>query len=118
MTGTVPSSRVEVAEYKEGVSTTEFGEISGWSSFTSSVPSLDNEYVIDSTVQAGQPTAIHLVVLLTDDEASNLQDVSSGGAGMGPLGGGAGGFIDWLIGLPGIIMAAVGGLIGRSRGWF
>lgn len=107
-----PSERYAAVEYKEGVGDTDFGDIENWDSKTSSFDAQDKTVEIDGTIQPGTESALHYELKLTDGEADEMQ--SSGGAGV--MGGNqGGGFVGWLIGLPGVVLSAIGGALGIRR---
>jgi hypothetical protein len=107
-----PSSRYETVEYAEGVSDTEFGEISSWNSVKSSYDSQGDDVTLDSTIQPGQELAIHYEYLITGSEKGTFE---SSGMAAGQFAGESGG---WLSNIPivgqwlGGIVAAVGALFG------
>ncbi len=112
-----PGTRYVTLEVAEGVGDTEFSDISSWSSKASSFDNQDKTHTLDSTVSVGTEYAIHIQLKLTGDEASAMQ-TAGGSGGAGIFGGGSGGIMDTIFGLPGLIAGAVVGLFGRSQGWF
>lgn len=108
----LPSNRYLAVEYAEGVSDTEFDEISSWSDVTSQFSNEGDEVSLDTTIQPGQKIAIHAKYLVTGDERSAIE---SAGVVGGPMGDSGGGFFSNLP-LVGGIVAAIGAVIGRIKG--
>ncbi|WP_049934666.1 hypothetical protein [Haloplanus natans] len=108
----LPSNRYLAVEYAEGVSDTEFTDISTWSDETSQFDNEGDKVSLDTTIQPGQKIAIHAKYLVTGDERSAIE--SSGVVG-GPIGDSGGGFFSNLP-LIGGIAAAIGAVIGRLKG--
>jgi len=110
----LPSNRYLAVEYAEGVSDTEFGDISSWSDETSKFDNEGDEVSLDTTIQPGQKIAIHAKYLVTGDEKSAIE---SAGVVGGPIGDTGGGGIENLP-VIGVIVTALAGVIGRLKGFF
>ena len=114
----MPSQRYTAVEYAEGVSDTEFSDISSWSSVKSSYDTQGANVTIDDTIQPGTQIAFHANYLLTNDEESSAESILSSGGAVGPMGSGGGGVLDYVFSIPGMIISALAGLLGmRRRGW-
>jgi len=107
-----PGERYATVEYKEGVGDTDFADIENWDSKTSSFDAQDKNLTVDGTIQPGTESALHYELKLTDGEADAMQQ--AGGAGI-QGGNQGGGIVGWLTGLPGAILAFVGGVFGIRR---
>ncbi len=105
-------------EFVEGTGDTEFAEISdsSWSDITSSFDSEGSTVTVDETVQPGQSMVLHFDNTWTSSEWSSITSGSSGG-GFGPLAGGSGGIVDMIFGIPGMVVAGIGAIFGRIKGW-
>ncbi|QZX98725.1 hypothetical protein [Halobaculum rubrum] len=109
----LPSSRYQTVEYAEGVSDTEFDEISSWSSVKSSYDSQGDEVTLDSTIQPGTEIALHYEYVVTGSEKDSF---TGGGAGPGQFGQESGGWLSnipivgqWLAGLMAVVGSVIGG---------
>lgn len=110
-------TRYVAVEVAEGVSDdTNLTNVSdsSYTEYTSSFTSEGQTVSLDSTVSVGDNYDVRVKLLLTGDEASAMQSTGGGG---GVLGGGGGGIVDFLIGIPGAILVALGGLGARAKGW-
>ena len=108
-------TRYAAVEVAEGVSDdTDLGNASSYSAYTSSFTSEGQTVSLDSSITTGDNYDVQVKLLLTGDEASAMQSAMGGAGLLG--GGGSGGIVGWLFGLPGVVLAAVGGLYARSRG--
>jgi hypothetical protein len=106
---TLPSERYKTVQIAEGTEDTTFSEID----YTSVASSYDGSTNIslDSTVSPGTAYVVSYEVVLTDDEASAIQDAaSSGGAAI--MSSSGGGIVGFIISIPGMILSAITGLIG------
>jgi hypothetical protein len=104
-TVSVPSGRYETVEYAEGVSDTDFEDISSWTSVSDQYSSEGADVTLDSTIQPGQEIALHYEYPVTDDEKSALEATGMVG---GPMGSGSGGPADWPV--IGGVIAGLGSL--------
>lgn len=111
-TQALPSQRYVAMEYAEGVGDTDFSDIDSWSSVTSSYDAEDTNVTIDQTIQPGQEIAISFEYLVTNDEADSLQATGASG----PVDTSDEGFFDWLLGVPGMMVAGAGLIVQRLRG--
>jgi len=105
-------------EYAEGTGDTEFSEIedTSWTDITDSFNSKGSTVTVDETLQPGTSMTFHFSNTWTAEEWSSITSGDAGG-GAGPLGiGGGGSIVDMIFGIPGVV-AAVGGLVGRAKGW-
>ena len=84
----LPDDRYQTVEYSEGISDTEFENVSSWTDATSSFDST-GEHVLDSTLQPGQEIGLHYNVKWT--ESDNEAAFSTGG-GAGQFASDEGGF--------------------------
>lgn len=110
---TLPASRYDSVEYREGAGDTEFENIDAWTDATTQFTSQGDEVVLDSTIQPGQQIAISEDVLVTGDERSQIEQVG----GVGQFGVGGGGLVDQVLSIPGAIVATIAGFLGlRARG--
>ena len=109
---TVPSSRYQTVEVREGASDTQFSEIDGWTDSTSAITSQGDTVTLDDTIQPGQEIAIHETVLVTNDEADALREI----AGAGQFSENSGGLINTLVSPLGGLAAIGGALLARIRG--
>jgi hypothetical protein len=106
---TLPSERYKTVQIAEGTEDTTFSEID----YTSVASSYDGSTNIslDSTVSPGTAYVVSYEVVLTDDEASAIQDAaSSGGAAI--MSSSGGGIVGFITSIPGMILSAITGLIG------
>jgi hypothetical protein len=109
-------TRYVAVEVAEGVSDdTNLTNVSdsSYTEYTSSFTSEGDTVSLDSTVSVDDNYDVQVKLLLTGDEASAMQSTGGGG---GVLGGGGGGIVDFLVGIPGVALAALGALVARSRG--
>jgi len=114
-TVSVPGSRYVSVEYAEGTGDTAFSDISSWSDITGSYSSVGASVTIDDTIQPGTSLVVSYDYVVTGEEKTSLQN-------SGPSGpvdaGGSQGIIDWLIGIPGAIIASALGIFGRVKSWW
>ena len=105
-------------EYAESTGDTAFADIedSQWTAITDSFSSEGSTVTVDSTVQPGTSMVMHFSNTWTAEEWGAITSGSAGG-GAGIFGGGGGSIVDMIFGIPGMIAAVVGGLIGRAKGW-
>jgi hypothetical protein len=108
----LPSNRYLAVEYAEGVSDTEFDEISTWSDATSQFDNEGDEVSLDTTIQPGQKIAVHAKYLVTGDERDAIESAGVVGGPINDSGGGPFSNIPVLGG----IAAALGGLWARVKG--
>jgi hypothetical protein len=108
----LPSNRYLAVEVAEGVSDTDFEEISSWSDSTSMFDSEGDEVSLDNTIQPGQEIAVHAKYLVTGDERDAIE---SSGVIAGPIGDSGDGLFS-NIPLLGGVVAAIGAVIGRVKG--
>lgn len=90
--------RYAVVEVAEDTGDTEFENVSD-SEFTSKKSLYDSkgdEHELDATVTAGDNYVVHMTLLLTDDEADTLADVSAMGGPTGKSGGFLGGIWNFI----------------------
>ncbi len=109
----IPNSRYQSVELYEGVGDTDFSEISSWTIRTDAIGAVDNDVVLDNTIQPGQQIAYQSIVLVTDQEASQVQDVS---AGAGQFGSSSGGIFDMILSPIGAVVGAVLAFLGLRGG--
>ena len=109
----LPSNRYVSVEFAEGVSDTEFDEISTWSDTTSKFDNEGDEVSIDTTIQPGQKIAFHAKYLVTGDERDAIE---SAGVVGGPIGDSGGGPFSNIPVIGGIV-AALGGIWARVKGF-
>jgi hypothetical protein len=108
------SSRYVTVEVAEGVGDTDFADIDSWSSQSGSFDSQDATHTLDSTVSVGTNYAVHVELTLTEDESAAMQ---AGGAAMPDTGDDGGtDWVDFFVGLPGVIAVAATGVVGRLGG--
>lgn len=105
---TLPGERYKTVKLAEGVGDTEFSEIDSWTDVTSSYGSA--EVTLDSTVSSGTTYAVSYDLVLTNGEVSTIESAAGGGAG--PMSGGSGGPISFILSIPGMILSAITGLVG------
>jgi hypothetical protein len=110
---TVPNSRYQTVEVSEGVSDTDFTEISGWTSVLGSLGSQGDTVTLDNTIQPGQEIGYHATVLVTGDEKSAVEDI---GGGVGQFSSSGGGIWDMIISPFGAIAGLVTAGLARFRG--
>jgi len=108
-------------QYAEGTDDTEFSEIddSDWTDITDDFSSEDETVTIDDTVEPGTSMVLQYENLWTSSEYQTVTSGEDGdaGGGAGILGGSGDSIVDMIFGLPGAIVAAVAGLVGRAKGW-
>jgi len=89
-TQSVNSDRLISVEYAEGVSDTEFGNISdsSWTDVTGSYSGEGSSVTVDDTIQVGQTSVLKYTYKLTPDQFDNIvaQGGSGGSGAMGGLG--------------------------------
>lgn len=112
-TVSLPGTRYVSVEYAEGTGDTAFDDISSLSAITGSYDSAGANVTVDDTVQPGTAMVLSYDYVVTADEQSALQAAGV----MGPTGS-SGGILDTLIGIPGVIIAAIGGVLGRIAGFW
>lgn len=114
-TVSVPGSRYVNVQYAEGTGDTAFSDISSWSDITGSYSSVGASVTIDDTIQPGTSLVVSYDYVVTSEEKTSLQN-------SGPVGpvdaGGSQDIIDWLVGIPGAIIVAAGGIFGRVKSWW
>ena len=106
----LPEERYKTVELAEDVGDTDFADIE-YTDVTSSYSG--GEVSLDSTVSSGTEYAISYTVVLTDGEVDAMQSASGGAAG--PMDAGAGGPIDFLFSLPGLVLSGIVGFLGLRR---
>lgn len=109
MTAGLPEDRYQVVQIAEGVSDTPFEDISSWTDVTSKVDQ-GKQVVLDSTIQPGQQIAFESQELLTKNDKSNA--LATDGGVVGTTGGDSGGIVSFFLSIPGMIVSAIGGLLG------
>lgn len=109
---TLPNTRYQSVELVEGASDTAFSDLSGWTDVTSSVGSLGDESVLDSTIQPGQEIAFQSITLVTDDEKNAVENLR----GTGQFGESDEGFLDMILSPFGAVAGGLGVLWARIRG--
>lgn len=105
------SDRYKVAEVAEGISDTDFENVSSWSDVTSSYDGVNETQTLDDTVQVGQSYGIHTVIVLQNDDESEIKAKSVGAGGGGGFWSGGnpiGSFINGIIAGGVAIMASLG----------
>jgi len=110
----LPDDRYNAVELAEGISDTEFENVTTWSDETGTYGTT-GEHVLDNTIQPGQEIGLHYNLLWTDSDESAAFDA---GGGAGQFASGDGGIFSTLwgkaAGLFGSILVALG--IKRRRG--
>jgi hypothetical protein len=108
-----PGSRYVSVDVAEGVGDTDFADIDSWNSNAGSFSNQNTVHTLDSTVSVGTTYAVYVQLKLTGDEASPMQQ----GGGTVPMGDDGGtDWVDFFIGLPGVIAVAATGVVGRLAG--
>lgn len=106
---TLPSERYKAVDFAEATGDTEFSEID-YSSVASNYDGSES-ITLDSTVSTDTEYVIAYDIVLTTDEASAMQDTSSGG-GAGIMSSNDGGIIGFITSIPGMIVSAFAGIVG------
>lgn len=104
------NDRYAIAEVATDIDSEEaFGNLSDsdYTSWTSALGSVNSTATIQANANADTTYRIHMVVLLQDDEVSDLR--ASGGGLFGPTGGdGGGGIIGWIVGAGAAVLGGLG----------
>jgi|GEM_PF-1622207 len=110
------SDRYKTVEMAEGVSDTAFENITSWTAVSDQYTSANTTHTLDKTIQVGQSYAIHAVIVLQNDDESDMKAKSIGAGGGGGFwsgGSAVGSFVNGIIAsIAGI--AATLGIISRK----
>ena len=110
---TVPESRYDSLQIREGAGDTEFSEMDSYTDVSGSLGTEGDTVTLDNTIQPGQKIVVAADVLVTGDERSQIEQV--GGAGQ--FGSSDGGIVDSILSVPGAIVGTIAGFLGlRARG--
>lgn len=104
----LPNSRYQSVEILEGASDTDYHDLSGWTDKLDQIGSSGEDVLIDGTIQPGQEIAYKSVTLVTNGEASAVQNVD---AVLGPAGSGDG-LLSPITGFFGSIWGKITGILG------
>jgi len=106
-TQSMPSSRYVTVEYAEGVSDTDWSDISSWTDVTGSYAAEGSNITLDSTVQPGSEYAVHYQYVVTDSNKKTMK-----ASGLGGLGGGgkedSGGIFGSILAVVASILSVLG----------
>ena len=109
------SDRYLAFRFAENAGDSEPADVNGWTDKSGSIAQKGDTITLDDTIQAGNNIMTNVEVLLTADQVDAYQS-TGGGGGTGPQGS-AGGPLDFLFSLPGMLLAGVTGWLGlRIRG--
>lgn len=100
----LPTDRYQGVELSEGVGDTAFENVSSWSDETSTF-STTGDHSLDDTVQVDTEYGLHFDLLWT---AGNEDSAFSSAGGAGQFAGsGDGGIVDFIFGIPGVLIGGV-----------
>ena len=77
------SDRYKTVEIAEGISDTDFENVSSWTSVSDQYTGVNETHTLDSTIQVGQSYGVHGVIVLQNEEESEIKANSIGAGGGG-----------------------------------